>query len=230
MNPLVFETLTISTKQAINAKRMMLAFINDEATSSLINASIAMDEAQLKTFDAHKKLVVAAQAPVEAPKAPVEAPVEAPKAPVEAPKAPKRKLSPAQQQWLDEVSAVMKELPELSIEEARREASRRREEGFDETKEYVEPDVELPCNCPMCEEDDELDELFTKLNEELDELDDLDDDDEEYVEEKAPRSFHQKRWNNEVAAVMKEFPEMSIKEASKLASDRRNGLTLIPTL
>ena len=184
MNTLAIETLMLSTKQAISAKRMMLTFINDEATSSLVNASIAADEAQLNMFEAHKKLVASAQ----------EAPVEA----------PKRKLSPAQQQWLDEVSAVMKELPELSIEEARREASRRREEGY-------EPDVELPCNCPVCEEDEE----YVDEHEE--------EDDEEYVEEKAPRSFHQKRWNDEVTAVMKEFPQMRIKEASKLASTRRMG-------
>ncbi len=189
MNTLaIVETLVSNTTQALGAKRMMLAFVNDEASSSLINASIAMDEAQLKMLEAHKKLGASAQAPVEVHETPVET--------------PKRKLSPAQKQWLDEVSAVMKEYPSMSIEEARREASRRREEGY-----------ELSCYCPVCEEDEEY------VDEEEDE------DDEEYVEEKAPRSFHQKRWNDEVAAVMKEHPEWTVKQASKEASARRMGFS-----
>jgi hypothetical protein len=53
--------------------------------------------------------------------------------------------------------------------------------------------------------------------------DEEDEEDEEYVEEKAPRSFHQKRWNDEVTAVMKEHPEWTVKQASKEASARRMG-------
>lgn len=194
------DALIMIAKNSLNSKRMMLAFTTDESSIALLNSSIAIDENKISIYEqflkSHRDTNELLKSLTSGQKATV---AEAP-APVEAPKAPKRKLSPAQQQWLDEVSAVMKELPELSIEEARREASRRREEGYSE------------------EEDDDLD----------DELDDDELDDEEYVEEKRPQSFLQKQWNKEVAAVMQEYPEWSVKEASKEASARRNGFSNVP--
>lgn len=162
------DALIMTVKNSLSTKQMMLAFTSDEASIALLNSSIAADESQLAAYELLRKNATHVEAP-------------------------KRKLSPAQQQWLDEVSAVMKEYPTMSIEEARREASRRREE--------------------------------VRLEDDGEEYDDEDEDDEDYVEEKRPQSFLQKKWNQEVAAVMKEHPEWSVKEASKEASARRNGFS-----
>lgn len=188
------EALIIASKQSIANKEMMLTFTTDETSASMLNVSIAFDKAQLQMYYLQKTSITPSENSTQVDKE--DKVIE---------EAPKRQLSPAQKQWQDEVSAVMKELPDLSIEEARREASRRREGKWETDSEDSEDNVEYL----------EIDEL--------DEFDNLDD--EEYVEEKRPQSFLQKKWNKEVADIMKDHPEWSIKEASKEASLRRGGKT-----
>ena len=176
------DALIVTVKNTLSTKQMILTLTNDEASITLLKSSIATDELHLTHYELLKQMASGHKVAST----------------VGAVEAPKRKVSPAQQQWLDEVSAVLKQYPDMSIEEARHEASRRREEGYSET------------------EDDE----------EYDEMDEMDD--EDYVEEKRPQSFLQKKWNKEVAAIMEEHPEWSVKEASKEASARRNGFSSVP--
>ena len=73
---------------------------------------------------------------------------------------------------------------------------------------------------------EEKEEREKKEEEEREKREKEEKEEREKEEKEDYRTCAQKKWNDEVAEVMKEFPEMSIKEASVVASDRRHNLVI----